>query len=145
MTKKELKQKILKVLKVLNGREEAIIDTCWAELKRENAELRRRLDNLFNSDCWASEKLSKAKELLNACIIKARGNVNPSWTELISDIEQFLREIDIDNAIQKANEGLNLDKIAEEVEDDLRESCPDVLCENCTEEDCIARKLGLIC
>ena len=35
--------------------------------------------------------------------------------------EQFLRETDIDNAIQKANEGLNLDKIAEEIEQDIKE------------------------
>ena len=60
------------------------------------------------------------------------------------EAEQFLREIDIGNAIQKANEGLNLDKIAEEVEDDLREGCPDVLCEECTKEDCTVRKLGLV-
>lgn len=63
----------------------------------------------------------------------------------VKQAEQFLQETDIDNAIQKANEGLNLDKIAEEVEDDLKERCPDVLCEECTKEDCISRKLGLIC
>lgn len=40
------------------------------------------------------DKLAKAKELLNACIIKARGNVNPSWSELITAIEQFLQEIE---------------------------------------------------
>ena len=47
------------------------------ELEQENTELKE-----------------KAKELLNGCIFKARGNVNPSWSELITDIEQFLREIE---------------------------------------------------
>ena len=38
------------------------------------------------------DKLDKARELLNVCICKARGNVDPSWSELITDIEQFLKE-----------------------------------------------------
>lgn len=82
-------------------------------LEKENAELK--------------EQLIKAKELLNGCIFKARGNVNPSWSELITDIEQLLREIDVDNVIQEIDKG-----------------CHDVLCEECMKEDCTVRKLGLV-
>ena len=34
--------------------------------------------------------------------------------------------------------------VALDKEEDLRVHCPDVLCEDCT-EDCIAKKLGFIC
>ena len=106
-------------------------------LENENAELKELLNcnncselseeecevcaEYSHFKCKRKEQIAKVKELLNACIFKARGNVNPSWSELITEIEQFLREIDIGNTIQKANEGLNLDKIADEVEQDIKE------------------------
>ena len=31
------------------------------ELEKENAELKRRLDNIFNSDCWQVKNLPKQK------------------------------------------------------------------------------------
>ncbi|MBO7518628.1 MAG: hypothetical protein J6T31_05910 [Methanobrevibacter sp.] len=79
MTKEELSKKRNRAIESLNdvgailGLDEMYID----ELEQENTELKE-----------------KAKELLNGCIFKARGNVNPSWSELITDIEQFLREIE---------------------------------------------------
>jgi RNA processing factor Prp31 len=36
--------------------------------------------------------------------------------------EQFLKDCDIDNAIQQANKGLDFDKIADEMEQDLKDS-----------------------
>ena len=90
MTKLELRRKILKVLKVFNGREEAIFDICWKEI----AELKKRVDNLFNSDCWASNQLAQA-----IGIIKRWNETNKSAyiepsQELIETTEQFLREIE---------------------------------------------------
>lgn len=167
MTKLELKRKILKVLKVFNGREEAIFDICWkelAEIKKENTklktdyevlscsvgdfgELQNKLEEEQRKNNGLSDNLTKAKELIKRLMHELVVSDRP-YDEvdlLVKDVEQFLREIDIDNAIQKANEGLDLDKIAGEIEQDLNESCPDVLCKDCNKEDCISRKLGLIC
>ena len=42
------------------------------------------------------DKLTKARELLKSCICKLAGSISPSWSDLITDIEQFLREIEND-------------------------------------------------
>lgn len=102
-------------------------------LALELSEIEKQVSVLISENIEYKKQLIKAKELLNGCIFKARGNVNPSWSELINDIGQFLRETDIENAIQQANEGLDLD-----------EGCPNILCEDCTREECTVRKLGLV-
>lgn len=56
------------------------------------------------------------KDLLSCCRNYPQENVGK-----IQRAEQFLRETDIDDAIQKENKRLNLDKIAEEIEQDVKE------------------------
>lgn len=128
-------------------------------LQKENTELKEELKNWKEE--WQEQvqkaidegyartlqtiQLTKATALLKKFIETS----NPIYFDedrkkVKAEAEQFLREIDIGNAIQKANKGLNLDKIAKEVKDDSKEGCPDVLCEECTKEDCTVRKLGLV-
>ena len=120
------------------------------ELEKENTELKD--DNKVMADNYSKmeqkfyDNLTKAKEVIKSSIVLLTKSRTALDTKTyLMKAEQFLRDIDIDNAIQKANENLDLDKIADEVEQDLNESCPDVLCKDCNKEDCIARKLGLIC
>lgn len=63
-------------------------------LTKENAELKRRLDNIFNSDCWASEKLTKAKEIIREYMNWAdwKGSNCPSFANICIKAEQFLKE-----------------------------------------------------
>lgn len=63
------------------------------ELTKENAELRRRLDNLFNSDCWASEKIAKAKEIIKGLLSCCR-NYPQENVEKMKQAEQFIKEIE---------------------------------------------------
>lgn len=60
---------------------------------KENAELKKRVDNLYNSDCWASEQLTKAKELLKQWLQTSKAsscdNIN-----IVTDTEQFLSEVE---------------------------------------------------
>lgn len=104
----------------------------------------KRIEELEKENAEQKDQLTKAKELLERLVTVCK--IVPLGTnyDVVKKAEQFLQEIDISNAIQKANEGLNLDKIAEEVENDLKEGCPDILCEDCTKEDCNIRKLGLV-
>lgn len=111
-------------------------------LQKENAELKETLktyngcgdwDNDFHTcrvylqheelqECM--EQLTKAKEhiqTLISCLIDWVQKSDKDY-QYIAEAEQFLRETDIDNAIQQANEGLNLDKIADEMEQDLKEN-----------------------
>ena len=96
-------------------------------------------------------QLTKAKKLVRNLlnIIATEVTLNPLYLKLTQEAEQFLRETDIDDAIQKANRGLNLDKITEEIEQDIKEQflkndgCPDCFCEDCT-KDCGTKKLGLV-
>ena len=64
----------------------------WISPEDKIAELKKRVDNLYNSDCWASEQLTKAKELLKQWLqtSKASGcdNIN-----IVTDTERFLEEI----------------------------------------------------
>ena len=63
------------------------------ELKAEKEEIEIMTNFCKTYKKMHTEHLAKAKELLNACICKARGNVNPSWSELITEAEQFLQNI----------------------------------------------------
>lgn len=85
MTKEELKQKILKVFKVFNGREETIFDICWKEI----AELEERIDR-------KEKKLARAKEIIKEFV--AWGNWEgancPNFKDIQSKAEQFLKEIE---------------------------------------------------
>lgn len=70
----------------------------YTELEKENAELKERVDNLYNSDCWASEQLTKAKELIELLLsdnrtMKAQFESEEQanmWFEHIHQAEQFL-------------------------------------------------------
>ena len=69
-----------------------------AELEKENAELKKRVDNLYNSDCWASEQLTKSKELLERFL-----NVGDLWEfdgnaflKLQRDVTQFLKYSEVE-------------------------------------------------
>ena len=116
--------KLSRVFCVINGDEKRI-----AELEKENAELKKQLEmsnKVYNDNLDYShhieEQLTKAKDLLAKWVelFKPKLEGYPI-TPIQEQTEQFLREIDIDNAIQKANEGLNLNKIAEEIEQDIKE------------------------
>lgn len=161
MTKQELKIKnenlFLRNTMLLNENQKlrnkitALLNGNYiAELEKENAELKERYNKVDIIGYDALKNLTKAKEHIKQLLGCLKQDTNDPETnyyvcQYMDKAEQFLREIDIDNAIQKANEGLDLDKIADEVEQDLNENCPDVLCKDCNKEDCIARKLGLIC
>ena len=91
------------------------------ELDKENAELKSE-KGCETCTKFDEVKLTKATALLKKFIETS----NPIYFEedrqkVKVEAEQFLRETDIDNAIQKANEGLDLGKIAEEVEQDIKE------------------------
>lgn len=92
------------------------------ELEQENAELRKKCQDRCD-ECWEEHiKLTKAKEIIKKYLaIGVGGKITQNYLDVTKEAEQFLREIDIDNAIQKANEGLNLNKIAEEIEQDIKE------------------------
>lgn len=119
-------------------------DEHIVDLEKENAELKSE-KGCESCTKFNEVKLTKAKEVIKSSIVLLTKSRTALDTKTyLMKAEQFLRETDIDDTIQKANEGLNLDKIADEIEQDLNESCPDILCENCTKEDCTVRKLGLV-
>ena len=69
------------------------------ELEKENEELKRRLDNLFNSDCWASEQLTKAKDHIKQLLDCLKQDTNDPQTnyyvcQYMDKAEQFLKEIE---------------------------------------------------
>ena len=108
-------------------------DEHLVTLEKENTRLKLELEALDGQIPWKdikdkSEvlgKLTKAKELLNefldfesSCIergIKISDKIR-------AEAEQFLKDCDIDNAIQQANKGLDFDKIADEMKQDLKDS-----------------------
>ena len=104
MTEEELKQKCKERAKIFQQAMESChssspIDCIeWfadriAELEKENAELKKRVDNLYNSDCWASEQLTKAKEIIREFVEWAtwQGNSKcPSFKSIQDKAEQFL-------------------------------------------------------
>ena len=69
-------------------------------------------------------QLSKAKEhiqTLISCLIDWVQEGDKDYCH-IAEAEDFLKDCDIDNAIQQANKGLDFDKIADEMEQDLKDS-----------------------
>jgi len=63
------------------------------DLQKENAELKKRVDNLYNSDCWASDQLTKATEIIKSLLSCCR-NYPQENAEKIKQAEQFLQEIE---------------------------------------------------
>ena len=89
-------------------------------MKERIEELETRCTGLFLQNNEFAERFEKSIEIIKGLLPCCR-NYPQENAEKMKQAEQFLRETDIDNAIQKANEGLNLDKIAEEVKQDIKE------------------------
>lgn len=68
-------------------------------------------------------QIEKAKEIIKKLLVRLnRFTYTGLDCEECKQAEQFLKDSDIDNAIQQANEGLDFDKIADEMEQDLKDS-----------------------
>ena len=114
---KELEQENNNLLDVINNQDVKIADLEWQlqEVAKDN-------DYYQAENKRLEEQLEQAKEIIKEWLRWANDDVESSgFQEIVNKAEQFLREIDITNAIQKANEGLDLDKIADEVEQDIKE------------------------
>ena len=88
-----------------------------AELEKKN----RGLDAMLTGESLISnerkEQLTKAKEIIKYLLsFIQKENYKTRWDINIAEAEQFLK-----------NDG-----------------CPDVMCEDCTKEDCGIKKLGLV-
>ena len=103
------------------------------EIEKENAELKDKLNKIerkckfnFVDLLHDVEKESKQEEQLAQAIKIIKGFLDFEnektihIKDTIKQAEHFLRNCDIDNAIQQADKGLDLDKIADEVEQDLK-------------------------
>ena len=113
----ELEQENNNLLDVINNQDVKIADLEWQlqEVAKDN-------DYYQAENKRLEEQLEQAKEIIKEWLRWANDDVESSgFQEIVNKAEQFLREIDITNAIQKANEGLDLDKIADEVEQDIKE------------------------
>jgi len=109
------------ICKMAESRENRIV-----ELEKENAELKekyvKKITDCDICDTYCNSQLIKAKEIIKSFItLLTKSRTALDTKTCLTKAEQFLRETDIDNAIQKANEGLNLDKIAEKIEQDIKE------------------------
>ena len=98
------------------------------DLEKENAELKLELEALSGDIPWNELKdvSEVAKEILKKVVgsfyyLCEINNFSTSY-ECLAEAEQFLKDCDIDNAIQQANKGLDFDKIADEMEQDLKDS-----------------------
>ena len=110
-----------------------IYENKIADLEKENAELKEQCSiladcNTCTSTCKTEniemkKQLTKAKDLLAKWVelFKPKLEGYPI-TPIQEQTEQFLKDCDIDNAIQQANKGLDFDKIADEMEQDLKDS-----------------------
>lgn len=65
--------------------------------------------------------IGNAKEIIKLLLWDLR-NRNYEPVKDVERAEQFLRDCDIDEAIQQTNEVLDFDKIADEMKQDLKES-----------------------
>lgn len=91
-------------------------------LALELSEIEKQVSVLISENIEYKKQLTKAEEIIkNSIILLTKTRTAPDTKTYLMKAEQFLRETDIDNAIQKANEGLVLDKIADEVEQDIKE------------------------
>lgn len=100
MTKEDLLHEIQSLRISCNAFYQSMIDRI-RELEKENAELKELIKNIIRvtwGEGW---------------------NYSLDWKV---KAEQFLKDCDIDNAIQQANKGLDFDKIADEMEQDLKDS-----------------------
>ncbi len=69
------------------------------------------------------QQLTEAKELLAKWVELYKPKLKDfSKPPIQVDTEQFLRETDIDNAIKQVNEDMDFNKIADEMEQDLKDS-----------------------
>ncbi len=89
------------------------------------AEIEKQVSALISENIEYKKQLTKAKEIIKD--LKAHLDLsdcvnNDYRLQLLKRAEQFLKDCDIDNAIQQANEGLDFDKIADEMEQDLKDS-----------------------
>ena len=113
-----------------------------SEIIKENTELKDKLAEvqmrkageksdlvwkLKNANEQKDKQLTTAKEIIKT-FLQTLKNEDSDYTfvlknnaRVIVESEQFLRETDINDAIQKASEGLDLDKIADEIEKDIKE------------------------
>ena len=122
----ELKERLLKVENAYKRKSEAE----W----RLNDLYQKSLTDYANAEKCSREYFTRYRDMLDR-FIKAKeiiceyvrlANLEKEDTiaiwQLYHKAEQFLRETDIDNAIQQANKGLDFDKIADEMEQDLKDS-----------------------
>jgi len=98
-----------------------------AELEQENVELKELIKSEHEINARTNNnlvlRLTTAKELLAKWVELYKPKLKDFPKSLIQvDTEQFLRETDIDNAIKQANEGMDFNKIADEMEQDLKDS-----------------------
>lgn len=94
-------------------------ESMWVELEMKRAESQGIVNRLH--------QLVKAKEILTKILNRLPSFQAKSFDDLylmnaLSQAEQFLRDTDIDNAIQHANQGLDFDRIADEMKQDLKEN-----------------------
>ena len=100
----------------------SIAENAVVDLTKENAELKAVERMALYSKL--SDRLTKAREIIKIflkyeiCTL----NIKDELADNIAKAEQFLKDCDIDNAIQQANKGLDFDKIADEMEQDLKDS-----------------------
>lgn len=94
------------------------MDKTIQELRKKNAELESDFRICEKNADTYYDQLTKAKGIIKNLMYTPDECI--AWYDLCDKAKQFLRETDIDNAIQKANEGLDLDKIADEVEQDIK-------------------------
>lgn len=123
--------------KIYGGGYEAVImkkdaDIILLEhLLKEQKELHKSVcDQLTHTHRNLGNQLTKAKEIIEKLLEEEKNNMywemngsdKSSYYEVRKQAEQFLKDCDIDNAIQQANKGLDFDKIADEMEQDLKDS-----------------------
>lgn len=127
-TIKELEKEKCELLGIIQEKDKAIkkLIADMAGLEEELEKMTSVAEHQQDCNMKRHFKLEQAKEIIKrqskiiegVCDVSMLGSYAK---ETIKQAEQFLREIDITNAIQKADEGLNLDKIADEVEQDIKE------------------------
>lgn len=97
-------------------------------LEKENAELKKWKEDTIKARgndymAWSrqNDQLTKVKVALRK-VIDYLGQFCSDYPDCVIEAENFLKESDIDSAIQQANKGLDFDKIADEMEQDLKDS-----------------------
>lgn len=146
MTKEDARASVMSAISM--ALKDPILQQGFESICKENAELETRNQELLESCEGATmmyKELQRAVEIIKKYLaIGVGGKITQNYLDVTKEAEQFLRDMDIDSAIQQANEGLNLDKIADEIKQDLNNDCPDTLCSDCTKENCTVKKLGLV-